>query len=176
MKNLDIRNTKAGRCFIFLALAFACNMTFAMSSMGRAKVSEVDGAPCFSVDEKRTDSLHFFVLYIWEKKLRQPRQLPKSVWQFSVNPPGRWVEISAQTSFCYGVTPSFAEGVQAEPLVPYQIYDVSIKADPQNVSGHVIAYGAEFCVKPKGDRKLMVHMIQWDTVAGKRNYEVCTKK
>lgn len=176
MKILSTFLKVCNRYAVLLALATASDLCFATSSMGKVKVSDVDGTPCFSVDDKRTDSFHLFGLYVVEKKPKSWKTLSTPVWQFNINPPGRWIEISAQSCFCYSVTPSFAEGVQAEPLVPYQIYDVSIKADPQNVSGHVVAYGAEFCVKPKGDGKLIVQMIEWDSVAGKRNYEACAKK
>jgi hypothetical protein len=176
MKVRNIHLKKYNQYIVFLALTIVFNGCFANPSMRHAKVSEVDGAPCFAVDDKRTDSFHLFSLYVWEKKPRQWKESSKVLWQFNINPPGKWVDINGQTCFLYGVTPSFAEGTLAEPLVPYQIYDVSIKADPQNVGDHVIAYSTEFCLKPNNDGKLFVQVIEWNQIENRRNYEACMQK
>lgn len=163
---------------LILSVSAFTTSCFAMSRMPPAQVIDSNGIPCFAVtDEAGTHQgkIQLFGLSVTEGKSTNWQTLPKEKWAFIIEPQGNSIETSPQNCIRYGEAPVTAKVRQdALPLQPYHLYVVFIEARPIDGAVAQLGYGAEFCVKPTSDGKVMVQMVPWDLTKKRWRYEVCT--
>lgn len=175
---MNIREQKIRLLPIVLALALASLSTTcaAISSMGKAEVTELDELPCFAVQStaETRKGIPLYSVHVSERQSANWQTLPDEVWSFKVEPPGSWIETTPQECYRYGEAPVSSNGTPAKPLRLYRVYAVDISARAHG-SG-TVSYGAEFCIKPSGTGKITVQPVPWDETTGQWRYDVCTPK
>lgn len=169
---------RAAACLALAVVAAACTSAQGTSSVRDARVTAVDGKPCFSVPAARDTSstaLRLYSLTVTQTERIDWRSLPPEMWGFTVDPPGAALD-SADSSACirYGALPAAgrSHGVSRE-LEAARIYRVEINARPANGDSATLGYQARFCVKPQAGHAAEVREVTWDERARRWRDEVC---
>lgn len=155
------------------ALAIASAGCTASSRVADAVVTEVDGAPCFTVpnnDETRA-GVPLFGVSVTKSNGPGATARPEEVWNSFFEPMGKSAQLKPQNCIRYGVSPPSARHDVLIALLPYVVYKVVLNAVPEG--SNLRGYSAEFCVIPTVGKKPRVQVVLWDAKASRWRYELC---
>lgn len=170
-------DTQAWLILLFAALLFFSSYyAQAQSRMPVAKVSQVDGKPCFSVPDENADgqAVKLYAMSVTTVKNEAKNRHRETVWQFIVSPPGNSLDLSPNACIVYGAAPESSLEIQkALPLRHNKVYAIEISAHPKGGKSPILGYSAEFCIKGSELGVDQVLPILQEKQAGKRLYEIC---
>lgn len=176
MSSKTLASSKIAQLLFAVAMAMICSSCIATSRMGAAEVSDRNGAPCFALpsDAQTRDGLPLYVLAVTAvKSVNGMKTQPEELWHFTAadfeSPP----QLRPTDCNPCGEAPASRLQRTLEPLQPFHPYSVSIVA--RKKSSSMLAYGAEFCIKPDHMGKVTVQMISSDRSEGDKRYGVCMR-
>lgn len=150
-------------CRLVLAacvLAFTGTPALAMSRMGSATVSEVNGLPCFSLlrDRETRNGLPLSVLIVSEVGSSDGmRTLPAELWRISADHSASRPLLRPEACIRYGEAPAGTVQRTRMPLELFHPYHVSIKAGDSRYG--TVAHGARFCLTADATGQVRVQMV-----------------
>jgi hypothetical protein len=161
------------RYILAATMSVGCTSAIAMSRVGTAEVSTVDGLPCFSIPQnaETKNGLPLRGIVVSEIQTRDRSTVPTELWHFVAADPSTRIWLHPQTCIRYGEAPIHSVQRSFKPLEPYKVYYVNLNARKDD-SG-MIGYVAKFCVKAGSDGKIMVQAISPDERGGDKRYGVC---
>lgn len=158
------------------AISLACSSCAATSRMGNAAVTEADGLPCFALPQHRAtkNGLPLDTLYVSET--RSPDNgvtLPAELWHISAAEGAAAPQLRPQGCISYGKAPAATVQRSFKPLELYRPYHVAIRTQGDNAG--MVAYTAEFCLKPDASGKARVLVVPRDGSSDDKRFSVCAR-
>jgi hypothetical protein len=156
-------------------LLLCCVSCTATSRIDGAVITEVNGAPCFSIPEnaETRNGVPLFTLAVNKRNAPGATTPPEDVWFVRVVPLGQSILWKPKNCIRYGVVPKGAEQDFLIPLQPYDIYTLTLQAVPEG--SNLRGYDGEFCLIPDDNKKLRVKTVPWDEKNSTWRYEVCSR-
>ncbi|WP_332877880.1 hypothetical protein [Massilia sp. S19_KUP03_FR1] len=150
------------KCVSYIALASICSLhtlATATSRMGTAIVTESDGRPCFSIqsDNETKNGLPLHGIAVSENISSVAGRYPEEFWRFVADDPAPKNLILPSECVRYGVVPGDATERVHKQLAMFHVYSVSVVARHEN--SNMIAYRANFCMKPIKPGKIEIVII-----------------
>ena len=176
MPSITLANSKIKQSLFAVALAMICSLCIAASRMGTAEVSDKNGMPCFALpsDPETRDGLPLYVLAVTEvKSVDGMKTPPEELWYFTAADFKMPPQLRPTDCIRYGETPASTLQRTLKPLQPFHPYSVSIVA--REKSSSMLAYVAEFCVKPDHMGRTTVQIISSVRSEGDKRYGVCAR-
>lgn len=171
------QNTKSRNvCHLIIAAIYlACTPAFALSRMGTATITDLDGTPCFSIPEniETRKGLPLWGLYISELPNGDRDNLPPTVWSFSADDYDAPPILFPSQCILYGDSPAGTTQRSLNQLQPLKVYSIFLKAKHEGSS--MIGYSGEFCIKPAGPGRAFVQVISEDRSLGDARFSGCHK-
>lgn len=161
-----------------IALALICSSqtsAMATSRMGWAVVTELNGRPCFSIQEndETRGGLPLDGIVVEETLSAVAGKYPAEVWHFTTTDLSPKTILLPTACVRYGDAPPNTTQRTLKQLELFKIYSVSVIARPEN--SNIIAYRAEFCIQSDNHGKITVQQISNGERGGKQRYEVCAQ-
>jgi|GEM_PF-1112468 hypothetical protein len=134
---------------------------------GPVIVRQIDNVPCFSIantEKTRSGEADLRMIEVVDEQ-------GEEVWlvDFKKLPP-----FTPDQCIPYGQTTDvYPAKVPAEPLVPGQVYGVTIIAPMEKYPYETNGYTADFCLLKRPGQEILVHQVQFDSKTSRWLREVC---
>ena len=161
---------------MFIVFSYlACSYSLALSRTGTANITDLDGAPCFSLpnNSETKNGLPLHGLFISELPNKDHDGLPRSIWSFRATDSSSRPKIFPKHCIPFGELPDGTTQRTLEPIQLLKVYSVYLQAKHEGSS--MDGYSGEFCTKPAGSGRTVVQVIREDYSLGDARYAGCVK-
>lgn len=162
-----VTTTRLASMAIGTGICLSSMSCHATSRLGVAAVSVTDNNVCFSVSRQSEDQkakLDLFRVSVSEttRPSGDWTTLPDEVWSFSIDPPGRSIEINAADCLVYGKLPDGAKlHTPASRLKQNHPYVITIAAKSRAAGKVPVGggYSAIFCLVPAANGSMTAQVL-----------------